>query len=117
MEIREHKIDAGGKSLGRIASEAAKALMGKTHADYTPNVRSNVKVTIANASKLRMPEKKRTAKIYTTYSGYPSGLKKESFARLSSRRGTGEALRRAIRRMMPRNTMLVARMKSLTITE
>ncbi len=116
-EQKTHAIDAAGKSLGRVASEAAKALMGKTSASYTPHIFSNVKVTITNASKIAMREKKRLAKTYTRYSGYPGGLKRETFSSLSSRSGTGAALRIAVRRMMPRNTMLVARMKNLSIKE
>src|SRR3989344_5469301 len=117
VETKEYKIDASGRSLGRVASEAAKALMGKAHADYTPHILSNVKVTIENASKTRTTEKKRLQKIYTTYSGYPGGLKKESLGNLMGRKGNREVIRRAIKGMLPRNTMLVARLKNLSITE
>ena len=111
-----HTIDAAGKSLGRVASEAAKALMGKMRADYTPHKNSGVKVSVVNADKLHSTEKKRTQKIYTSYSGYPGGLKRESLASLNARKGKGEAIRRAVKRMLPRNTMLVARLKNLSIT-
>jgi|SRR3989344_2629976 len=113
----EYVIDASGKTLGRIASEAAKALMGKTSADYTPHIRSVVRVKIVNASKLSMRSQKRTHKIYETYSGYPSGRRRESFAALSARRGIGIPVRRAVERMLPRNTFLKARMKNLEVTE
>ena len=113
----ELTIDAAGRTLGRVASEAAKALMGKTAPDYTPNKHSDVKVTIRNASKLYMRDKKQTTKMYQTYSGYPSGRKLESFSALSQRRGVGEPLRRAIERMLPRNTFRTARLKNLTITK
>ena len=113
----EYTIDAGGKTLGRVASEAAKALMGKTSPDYVPNKRSDVKVQITNVSKLYMRERKRSQKTYTTYSGYPGGLRKESHAALSVRKGVGEPLRRAVKRMLPRNTFLTARMKNLIINE
>ncbi len=112
-----HSIDAAGKSLGRVASEAAKALMGKMSASYTPHIRSNVQVTVSNASKMYMSEKKQTAKVYTTYSGYPGGIKRETYSNLSGRKGKGEAVRRAVRKMLPRNTMLTARMKNLIVTE
>jgi large subunit ribosomal protein L13 len=112
-----YAIDAAGKALGRVASEAAKALMGKMRADYTPNKSSGVKVSIINAGKLYITEKKRTGKIYTTYSGFPGGQKVESLASLSARKGRGEAIRRAVTRMLPRNTMRVARLKNLSITE
>ncbi|OGG69582.1 hypothetical protein A3F27_00480 [Candidatus Kaiserbacteria bacterium RIFCSPHIGHO2_12_FULL_53_13] len=112
----EFTIDAEGKSLGRVASQAAKTLMGKTSPDYVPNIRSDVKVLIVNAGKLSMPEKKRLGKKYTTYSGYPGGLKTERLGALNARKGHGEPLRRAIERMLPRNTLRVGRMKNLTIT-
>ena len=110
-------IDAAGKSLGRVASEAAKALMGKTAPDYTPNKRSDVKVTITNASKLHMREQKRVHKMYQSYSGYPGGLRRESFENISKRKGYAAPLRHAIQGMLPRNTFRVLRMKNLTISE
>ncbi len=114
--MKEYAIDAAGKTLGRVASEAAKALMGKTLANYTPHMRSEVRVKIVNAGKLSMRSRKRSSKTYTTYSGYPSGRKVETYTALSSRRGADMPLRRAIRRMLPRNTFLKARMKQLEIT-
>ncbi len=112
----EYTIDAAGKSLGRVASLAAKTLMGKTEARYTPNIASAVKVTVVNASKLVNTDKKQLGKKYTSYSGYPGGLKTEALGKLQLRKGHGEPLRRAIQRMLPRNTMLVGRMKNLKIT-
>ena len=117
METKSFTIDAAGQSIGRVASAAAKALMGKMHTDYTPNKRSDVKVVVTNASKIYTRERKQQQKTYTTYSGYPGGLKKETLSALIGRKGRGEAVRRAISRMLPRNTMKVARMKNLTITE
>lgn len=114
---KEYSIDASGRTLGRVASEAAKALMGKKGADYTPNAKPTAKVRISNASKLRMTEKKRLAKSYQTYSGYPGGLKRETLSSLSSRKGYGAALKKAIERMLPRNASRPVRMKNLTISE
>ena len=111
-----YSIDAAGRTLGRVASEAAKALMGKMLVDYTPHINAGVKVTITNVKKLYIRERKRTQKIYTTYSGYPGGQKKESWASLNARK-PGEALRRAIERMLPRNTFRTSRLRNLTITE
>ena len=115
-EDKTYTIDASGKALGRVASEAAKILMGKTRADYVPHVDSKVKVTISNAGKLSITEKKRLQKIYTSYTGYPGGFNKESLQMVIAKKGNAEALRRAISRMIPRNTMKVSRMKHLTIT-
>ena len=112
---KQYKIDAAGKTIGRIASEAAKMLMGKTRADYTPNKMTAVKVTVTNTSKLYTRERKRAQKTYTTYSGYPGGQKQESLAALNERKGHGEAIRRAVQRMIPNNTMRTARLKNLIV--
>ncbi len=114
---KSYNIDAAGKTVGRVATEAAKALMGKTFADYTPHIPSVVKVTISNAGKIRTTEKKRLQKKYTQYSGHPGGLKVESLGSLIGRRGKSAAVRKAIERMLPRNTMKVARLKRLIVTE
>lgn len=112
-----YEINAEGRSLGRVATEAAKALMGKMDPAYTPHVRSDVKVKIANASKLVTRERKLTTKMYRTYSGYPGGARDESLRHLNTRKGHGAALKIAISRMLPRNTMRTARLKNLTISE
>lgn len=103
--------------MGRVASEAAKALMGKMSADYTPNKDSNVRVTIKNAAKMTKREQKLNTKMYRTYSGYPGGARDESLRSMNTRKGHGAALKIAITRMLPRNTMRVARLKNLVIEE
>jgi large subunit ribosomal protein L13 len=113
----DYTIDAGGKTLGRVAAAAAKALMGKTRADYTPHVDSKVTVRVTNVSKLHITEKKRTGKTYQRYSGYPGGLREESLAHLAARRGHAEVFRKAVERMLPRNTMRTPRLKRLIITD
>ena len=113
---KNYTIDAAGKSLGRIATEAAKALMGKMRADYTPNKDSGVTVTISNVSKLRIRDRKAQTKVYQNYSGYPGGQRKETMKNLNARKGNSAALKIAITRMLPRNTMRVSRLKNLTMT-
>ncbi len=114
---KTYEIDAAGKSLGRIAAEAAKALMGKTSADYTPHIRSEVKVTITNASKLKIGLRKLDSQQYQNYSGFPGGQRVETLRNLSTRKGFGAAVRLAVQRMLPNNTMRVERLKNLHITE
>jgi large subunit ribosomal protein L13 len=114
---QEYTIDATGKSIGRVAADAAKKLMGKASAAYTPHLIPAAKVRIENAKKLRIAEKKRLQKTYTRYSGHPGGLKEESLSHLIERKGASEALRHAIEGMLPRNTQFVQRMKNLTIHE
>src|SRR3954469_8422196 len=104
---KKHEINAAGKAMGRVAAEAAKALMGKMSPDYTPNIDSNVRVTISNASKMNKREQKLNTKMYRTYSGYPGGARDESLRSINTRKGHGAALRIAITRMLPRNTLRV----------
>ena len=110
-----YTIDASGRTIGRVAAEAAKILMGKTRVDYTPNKLTDLKVTINNASKLSIREAKSKQMTYQSYSGYPGGLRTETLQMLSARKGNQEVLARAIERMMPRNKLRTPRMKNLTI--
>ena len=111
-------IDAENKSLGRIASAAAKALLGKHSADFAKNVVAQDGVTITNASKIRLSGgNKARDKKYVRYSGYPGGQKIESYAMLTARRGGKEALRRAVLGMLPKNRLQRPRIKLLTIND
>ncbi len=110
-------IDAKGKAIGRIASEAAMALMGKKSPSYRRNIASDVSVTIVNASKAKIDERKMKEKEYKTYSGYPGGLKSEPLEALAKRRGYGEIFTLAVYGMLPSNRLRPIRMKKLTVTE
>lgn len=110
-------IDAAGQSLGRVASAAAKALMGKTRADYVPHQSSHTSVQIVNASKLKIRDTKMASQQYQNYSGYPGGQRIETLRNLSARKGYGAAIRLAVQRMLPNNTMRVGRLKRLHISE
>ena len=110
-------IDAQDKSLGRVASAAAKALLGKHTATFAKNVVADVQVEILNASKVRISGDKEKQKLYIRYSGYPGGQKKETYGMLVSRRGYGEAIRRAVLGMLPKNRLQAKRIQLLTIEE
>ncbi len=114
--IREYTIDATGKRLGIIATQASVYLLGKNMPDFTKNLVAPVTVTITNVSKLDMSEKKKEA-IYQTYSGYPGGQKDESFEHLAKRRGYDEPIRRTIKGMLPNNKLRSIMLKNLIITE
>ncbi len=113
---REHTIDAAGKRIGQIATEAATVLMGKDKVDFTKHIMSDVVVTIENASKLDIPEKK-LGEIYQSYSGYPGGRKEETLGHLKERLGIGEALQRSIGGMLPNNKHKKRLLKQLIINE
>ncbi len=112
-----HTIDAKGKKLGRIATEAAVLLMGKNLPTFKRNAVTEVKVSITNASKISASEKKMLEKDYARYSGYPGGLTKETMAHLSERKGYSEVVRKAVFGMLPKNKLQRQIIKNLTITE
>jgi len=113
---RVHNIDATGKRLGRVATEAASVLNGKDTPDFARHMVTNVKVSIVNASKLDLTDKKRD-EIYQTFSGYPSGRRTETLDHLAKRRGYAEVMRRTIAGMLPDNKLKKLRLKNLEITE
>lgn len=108
-------IDAQDKTLGRVASAAAKGLMGKHKPSFVKHQVAGEEVTIMNASKIALSGKKAQEKKYIRYSGYPGGQKTESYAMLAKRRGHKEALRRAVLGMLPKNKLQARRIKLLTI--
>lgn len=113
---RSYAIDASGKRLGKVATEAARVLIGKDTVSFVKNVPTEVTVTITNASKMDINEKK-TGEIYQSYSGYPGGLKSETLDHLGKRLGFGEVLRRTIGGMLPNNKLKKPRLKNLVISE
>lgn len=109
-------IDATGKRLGKVATEAATILMGKTDPSFAKHIIADVKVVISNASKLDVTEK-RSGDIYQSYSGYPGGRNTETLGHLAGRRGYNEVLRRTIGGMLPNNKHKKPLLLKLTITE
>lgn len=112
----QYIIDATGKKLGRISSEAAAILRGKRDTGFAPNKVSADTVVIENASKIDLSER-RLQDEYQTYSGYPGGLRYESRGHLLDRRGMKEVLVRTIRGMLPRNKLRDQMLKNLTIKD
>jgi large subunit ribosomal protein L13 len=113
-------IDAQGKTLGRVATEAAMALMGKDRVDFEPHIIQTEGVHITNASKIVIDEKKlsgKSKKQYSRYTGYPGGLKFESITKVIEKHGYGEIFKKAIRGMLPNNKHRAQLLKKIEITE
>ena len=112
-----HVIDAAGKKLGRVASEAAKHLIGKNKAIFVKNKVVGDKVEIINASKIVIPESKLIQKRYVRYSGYPGGLRNPSMENVIEKKGYTEIFKLAVYGMIPSNRLRPIIMKNLTIKE
>ncbi len=113
----EYTIGAKGRPLGRVASEAAQALLGKKSAKFVKNKVLPVKVTIVNAAKIPVAEKKLDQKTYLRYTGYPGGLKILTMKQLVEKKGIAFVLNKTVDGMIPRNKLRKERMKRLTITD
>ncbi|PIR85753.1 50S ribosomal protein L13 [Candidatus Kaiserbacteria bacterium CG10_big_fil_rev_8_21_14_0_10_44_10] len=113
---KEYVIDATGKRLGRIATEAASVLIGKDSPDFAKNMIADVTVKIENASKMDILESKKKD-TYQSYSGYPGGLRSETLDHLGNRLGYAEVLRRTISGMLPKNKLRKPTLHNLVISE
>lgn len=112
-----YTIDAQGKRLGRVASEAATYLMGKNSVKFARNLAPNVKVSIVNCSKAYINAKKKQDKKYVTFTGFRGGINTETLGNLIERKGTAEVFKRAVYRMLPANSLRKTMMMNLTISE
>ena len=110
-------IDATNKKIGRIAQEAAMALMGKDTPMYEPNKIVTQGVHIINASKADISEKKKDEKEYKWFTGYPSGLKSRTLDEMLVKRGVSEVFKKAVWGMLPKNKLRSEMIKKLKISE
>jgi large subunit ribosomal protein L13 len=109
-----HVIDAEGKVLGRVATEAANLLRGKHKPIYAPHVDTGDHVIIVNASKIDVSARKLADKAYYRHSGYPGGLRTESLEHLLER-DPERVVRLAVRGMVPKNRLGRATLRKLRV--
>jgi large subunit ribosomal protein L13 len=99
-----HIIDADGKTVGRLATEAARLLMGKNKPTYTPYIDVGDHVIVINAEKVVFTGNKWQDKVYRHHTGWPGGLK-EITARKQLQQHPERILESAIRGMLPKNKL------------
>ena len=85
-ERKWHLVDASGLPIGRLASELAQILRGKHKPQYAPHLDVGDHVVVINARKIAITSKKPEQKMYHSHSGYPGGIKSESFNSLRQRK-------------------------------
>ncbi len=110
-------IDAAGRTLGRVASEVAMSLMGKTKATFERNIYSGFPVKVVNASKLKITTKKLEEIQHQRYSGIPGGLRTMKGVETVEKKGLKELVKLAIFQMLPDNKLRRVMMKHLTIQD
>ncbi|MEM9284190.1 MAG: 50S ribosomal protein L13 [Verrucomicrobiota bacterium] len=104
LERKWYVIDAEKQVLGQVAVAAAKLLRGKDKPLFTSHVDCGDHVVVINADKVRLTGNKEDQKIYTSYSGYVGGQKRESVSHLRERRPE-LIVERAISGMIPHNRL------------
>ena len=97
-------VDAAGQTLGRLASQIARILMGKENPRYTPFLDTGDHVIVVNAGKLRITGMKSEQKVYQRYTGYPGGLRTEEFKKRLERRPE-RIVEQAVVRMLPKTKL------------
>lgn len=113
--LTTYTINAADRTLGRVASEAAHALLGKRSVHYAKNVALPMRVVIENASRLHLPSRRTKGKVYTRYTGYPGGLREMSMDEMIAKKGIEEVIKKTVDGMIPRNKLRAPRMKNLII--
>lgn len=107
-------IDAKGRSIGRVATIAARILQGKDKPSYTPNVNAGDNVIIINSAKVRVTGRKLNQKLYYRHSGYVGNMKIYPLNEILSNKPE-YAMQRAVRLMLPKNRLASKMLKGLRI--
>lgn len=116
IKREKHVIDASGKILGRLASDVAILLMGKHKPNFVPYLDCGDLVVVTNAKKVKVTGKKINQKVYYRHSGYPGGLKVETFDKLMERKPK-YIIEHAVKGMLPKNRLGRGMIKKLTVLE
>jgi large subunit ribosomal protein L13 len=97
-------VDAENRPLGRIATQIASILRGKTKAEYTPHVDTGDFVIVVNAEKVKLTGQKLDQKVYHRHLGRPGGMLEMNYRTLLSKR-PALAIEHAVKGMLPKNPL------------
>ncbi|MEY2403166.1 MAG: large subunit ribosomal protein [Acidimicrobiaceae bacterium] len=109
-----HVVDAEGLVLGRVATEVASILRGKHKPIYAPHCDTGDHVIIVNADKIVLTAGKAEKKMVYRHSGYPGGLRTQTYANLLEVKPT-DAVRKSVRGMLPKNRLGRQMLKKLKV--
>ena len=114
LPAKWHVIDANGKVLGRVATNAAKLLQGKHKAIYTPYLDTGDHVVILNVAKVKLTGRKEEQKDYQRHSGYPGGLREDRAKVVRATKPT-RLMEEAVRGMLPKSKLGDAMFRKLKV--
>jgi large subunit ribosomal protein L13 len=109
-----HIIDAEGKVLGRVATQAARLLQGKHKATWSPFLDQGDHVIIVNAARVRLTGNKEEQKLYRYHSGYEGGLREER-AKIVRQKNPSRLVEEAVRGMLPKTKLGSAMYRKLKV--
>jgi len=104
----------GDKVLGRVATQIASLLIGKSKPNFSTSINVGDKVEVLNASKVRFTGGKEQKKIYYSHSGFPGGFKEKTLQELLDSDPT-EVIKKAVWGMLPKNKLRKVRMRNLKV--
>ena len=107
-------IDAEGQTLGRLATKISSLLLGKGKPTFTDHLDSGDFVVVVNAAKIIVTRDRLLTKKYHSHSGHPGGFKAESLGDLNARK-PAEAIRRAVKGMLPKTKLAAAQIRKLKV--
>ena len=114
IERKWYVLDAAGYTLGRLASEVAKVLRGKTKPIYTPHMDCGDYVIIVNADKVKVSGKKLDQKIYYHHSDYVGGMKEATLREMMAKKPE-KVVKLAVKGMLPKGPLGKSMMKKLHV--
>jgi large subunit ribosomal protein L13 len=114
IERKWYILDATDKSLGRVATEAAKLLRGKHKPTFSTNVDTGDFVIIVNCKDAVLTGNKLDQKVYRHHSGYIGGMK-ETSARVMMEKTPEKAMMLAVKGMLPHNRLGRQMLKKLRV--
>jgi large subunit ribosomal protein L13 len=109
-----HVIDAKGRILGKVATEAARLLMGKHKAIYSRHLDTGDYVVVINAARVKVSGNKAEQKLYYRHSGYPGGFRSVSFAEMLKKKPE-RVIEHAVKGMLPGNRLGNSMVKKLRV--
>ena len=109
-----HVVDAEGMVLGRLCTEVARVLRGKHKPIFAPHIDTGDHVIIVNADKVVLTSGKAEKKLVHRHSGYPGGLKSETYAEKMARKPE-QAVMDTIRGMIPKTRLGRAQISKLKV--
>ena len=104
IDRKWYVVDATDMTLGRLASEVAKILIGKNKAIFTPHIDCGDNVIVVNASKIKVTGKKMDQKIYYHHSDYVGGMKETTLKEMMAKKPE-KVIELAVKGMLPKGPL------------